>query len=105
MNLRGKSLNLKSDGITKKCVAERLLGVKMSFCGGWLVDRYPERTTVESSVYMCLLLDKIRLTIRDELKTVLILGGGFNYCFHPDFAEDYLVEEYFSDWLKPPTRI
>ena len=31
--------------------------VWISFCGGWLLDRYPERTTVESSVYMCLLLE------------------------------------------------
>lgn len=46
MNLRGKSLNLKSDGITKKCVAERLLGVdcftfRMEV--GWLIDPLREQ--------------------------------------------------------------
>ena len=34
-----------------------------------------------------------------------MLGAGFKYVFSPLFGEDFRFDEYFSDGLKPPTRM
>ena len=44
--------------------------------------------------------------IRLIFKRGLLLGGGFKYfLFSPLFGEDFQFDQYFSDGLKPPTRL